>query len=109
MLFRYTCLSVLLTVSQVPVANSNNSPITVNLSEASDSQKLSYILGIDMHEKRSRQGFILDPEMVAQAIRDEQTGMQPQISSAEYMRIVPLSAKKLLNSRLAGKHYPKKT
>jgi FKBP-type peptidyl-prolyl cis-trans isomerase FklB len=95
MLFRYTCLSVLLTVSQVAVANSNKSPITVNLSEASDSQKLSYILGIDMHEKRSRQGFILDPEMVAQAIRDEQTGMQPQISSAEYMRIVLLKREKI--------------
>ena len=95
MLFRYTCLSVLLTVSQVAVANSSNSPIIINLSKGSDSQKLSYILGIDMHEKRSRQGFILDPEMVAQAIRDEQTGMQPQISSAEYMRIVLLKREKI--------------
>ena len=95
MLFRYTCLSVLLTVSQVAVANSSNSPIIINLSKGSDSQKLSYILGIDMHEKRSRQGFILDPEMVAQAIRDEQTSMQPQISSAEYMRIVLLKREKI--------------
>lgn len=95
MLFRYTCLSVLLTVSQVAAANSSNSPIIINLSKGSDSQKLSYILGIDMHEKRSRQGFILDPEMVAQAIRDEQTGMQPQISSAEYMRIVLLKREKI--------------
>ena len=95
MLFRYTCLSVLLTVSQVAVANSSNSPIINTLSKGSDSQKLSYILGIDMHEKRSRQGFILDPEMVAQAIRDEQTGIQPQISSAEYMRIVLLKREKI--------------
>lgn len=95
MLFRYSCLSVLLTLSQVAVANSSNSPITINLSKASDSQKLSYILGIDMHEKSSRQGFILDPEMVAQAIRDEQTGIQPQISSAEYMRIVLLKREKI--------------
>ena len=95
MLFRYSCLSVLLTLSQVAVANSSNSPIIINLSKGSDSQKLSYILGIDMHEKRSRQGFILDPEMVAQAIRDEQTGMQPQISSAEYMRIVLLKREKI--------------
>ena len=74
-------------MSQATVADSHTSPVTINLNNASDTQKLSYLLGLDMYEKLSRQGFKLDPEMVAQAIRDEQAGVQLQLSSAEYMRI----------------------
>ena len=87
MLLRSSCLSVLLLMSQATVADSHTSPVTINLNNASDTQKLSYLLGLDMYEKLSRQGFKLDPEMVAQAIRDEQAGVQLQLSSAEYMRI----------------------
>ena len=87
MLLRSSCLSVLLLMSQATVADSHTSPVTINLNNASDTQKLSYLLGLDMYEKLSRQGFKLDPEMVAQAIRDEQAGVQLQLSSAEYMRM----------------------
>ena len=90
MLLRSSSLSVLLLISQATVADSHTSPVTINLNNASDTQKLSYLLGLDMYEKLSRQGFKLDPEMVAQAIRDEQAGVQLQLSSAEYMRIVTL-------------------
>lgn len=87
MLLRSSCLSIFLLMSQATVADSHTSPVTINLNNASDTQKLSYLLGLDMYEKLSRQGFKLDPEMVAQAIRDEQAGVQLQLSSAEYMRI----------------------
>ena len=90
MLLRSSSLSVLLLISQATVADSHTSPVTINLNNASDTQKLSYLLGLDMYEKLSRQGFKLDPEMVAQAIRDEQAGVQLQLSSVEYMRIVTL-------------------
>ena len=90
MLLRSSSLSVLLLISQATVADSHTSPVTINLNNASDTQKLSYLLGLDMYEKLSRQGFKLDPEMVAQAIRDEQAGVQLQLSSAEYMRMVTL-------------------
>ena len=90
MLLRSSCLSVLLLMSQATVADSHTSPVTINLNNASDTQKLSYLLGLDIYEKLSRQGFKLDPEMVAQAIRDEQAGVQLQLSSAEYMRMVTL-------------------
>ena len=87
MILRSSCLSIFLLMSQATVADSHTSPVTINLNNASDTQKLSYLLGLDMYEKLSRQGFKLDPEMVAQAIRDEQAGVQLQLSSAEYMRI----------------------
>jgi len=87
MLLRSSCLSIFLLMSQATVADSHTSPVTINLNNASDTQKLSYLLGLDIYEKLSRQGFKLDPEMVAQAIRDEQAGVQLQLSSAEYMRI----------------------
>ena len=87
MLLRSSCLSIFLLMSQATVADSHTSPVTINLNNASDTQKLSYLLGLDMYEKLSRQGFKLDPEMVAQAIRDEQASVQLQLSSAEYMRI----------------------
>ena len=90
MLLRSSCLSIFLLMSQATVADSHTSPVTINLNNASDTQKLSYLLGLDMYEKLSRQGFKLDPEMVAQAIRDEQAGVQLQLSSAEYMRMVTL-------------------
>ncbi|HIG66721.1 MAG TPA: FKBP-type peptidyl-prolyl cis-trans isomerase [Porticoccaceae bacterium] len=77
-------------VAQCSVADSHDASVIIDLNNASDSQKLSYLLGLDMHEKRSKQGFTLDPQMVAQAIHDEQTGSQPELSSAEYMRIVIL-------------------
>jgi hypothetical protein len=69
MLVRFACLSALL-LSQITVADSDSTPVNVNLNNASDSQKLSYVLGLDMYEKHSKQGFMLDPDMVAQAIRD---------------------------------------
>ena len=90
MLLRSSCLSVLLLISQATVADSHTSPVTINFNNTSDTHKLSYLLGLDMYEKLSRQGFKLDPEMVAQAIRDEQAGVQLQLSSAEYMRMVTL-------------------
>ncbi len=92
---RSACLSALLLMTQAAAqcsfADSHSASVTIDLfNSASDSQKLSYILGLDMYEKRSKQGFPLDPKMVAQAIHDEQTGSQPELSSAEYMRIVLL-------------------
>ena len=77
-------------IAQCSIADSHDASGTIDLNSASDNQKLSYLLGLDMHEKRSKQGFILDPQMVAQAIQDEQTGSQPELSSSEYMRIVIL-------------------
>ena len=75
-------------IAQCSIADSHDASGTIDLNSASDNQKLSYLLGLDMHEQRSKQGFILDPQMVAQAIQDEQTGSQPELSSSEYMRIV---------------------
>ena len=95
MLLRSVYLGILLLIPQIPVASSNDSSQSINLNLATDNQKLSYLLGLDLYEKRTQQGFILDPEMVAQAIRDEQNGVQPQISSAEYMRIVLLKREKI--------------
>ena len=94
MLIRFACLSALL-LSQITMAASGSTPANVNLNNASDSQKLSYVLGLDMYEKHSKQGFMLDPDMVAQAIRDEQDGVQPDLSSTEYMRIVLLKREKI--------------
>ena len=88
---RYSCLLALLLIAQASpqcaLAESYNASTTIDLNSASDDEKLSYLLGLDMYEKRSKQGFTLDPKMVAQAIYDEQTGSQPELSSAEYMRI----------------------
>ena len=95
MLLRFAYLGILLLISQIPVANSDDSSQSLNLGLATDNQKLSYLLGVDLYEKRARQGFILDPEMVAKAIRDEQNGVRPQISSAEYMRLVLLKREKI--------------
>ena len=95
MLLRSAYLGILLLISQMPVANSDDSPQSFNLDLATDNQKLSYLLGVDLYEKRARQGFILDPQMVAQAIRDQQNSLQPQISSAEYMRLVLLKREKI--------------
>lgn len=95
MLLRSTCFSAFLLMAQAAVADSHTSPAAIDLNNASDAQKLSYLLGADMFEKRSRQGFTLDPEMVAQAIRDEQAGVKPQLSSAEYMRVVTLKREKI--------------
>lgn len=89
MLLRSTCLVALL-LSQTVFADSPPTLEPADLNNATDTQKLSYLLGLDLYEKRTRQGFTLDPEMVAQAIRDEQAGVQPELSSAEYMRIVSL-------------------
>jgi len=91
---RFTYLSALL-LSQVTVAGSAEPSASINLNNASDSQKLSYVLGLDMYEIHSKQGFRLDPEMVAQAIRDEQNAVQPDLSSAEYMRVVLLKRQKI--------------
>lgn len=86
---RSACISTLLLLSLGIVAEPQSHQAT-NLKNASDNQKLSYLLGLDMHEKRAKQGFTLDAEMVALAIRDEQNGVQPELSTAEYMRIVSL-------------------
>jgi FKBP-type peptidyl-prolyl cis-trans isomerase len=95
MLLRSACFSGLLFMSQAIVADSPPPAESINLNKLSETQKLSYLLGLDMYEKRTRQGFTLDPEMVALAIRDEQTGTRPQISSAEYMRMVILKREKI--------------
>ncbi len=87
MLFRIACLCALL-LSQATIADSHITQTSIDLESASDIQKLSYLLGLDLYELRSKQGFKLDAEMVAQAIRDEQAGVQPHLSSSEYMRIV---------------------
>ena len=86
-----SCLLAVLLIAQAypqcTFAESYEASTTIDLNSASDNEKLSYLLGLDMYEKRSKQGFTLDPKMVAQAIYDEQTGSQPELSSAEYMRI----------------------
>ena len=86
-----SCLLAVLLIAQAypqcTFAESYEASTTIDLNSASDNEKLSYLLGLDMYERRSKQGFTLDPKMVAQAIYDEQTGSQPELSSAEYMRI----------------------
>ena len=89
MSIRSACISTLLLLS-LGIAAEPQTYQATNLKNASDNQKLSYLLGLDMHEKRAKQGFTLDADMVALAIRDEQNGVQPQLSTAEYMRIVGL-------------------
>lgn len=86
---RSACISTLLLLSLGIVAEPQSHQAT-NLKNATDAEKLSYLLGSEMYEKRSKQGFTLDPQMVALAIRDEQNGVQPELSTAEYMRIVSL-------------------
>lgn len=82
-------IPILLLLPQIAFAGPPGEPNeSFNLNNASDNQKLSYLLGLEMYEKRSRQGFTLDAEMVARAIRDEQTGQMPRMSTAEYMRMV---------------------
>ena len=96
MLVRLSCFTAIALFSQCLLAESPTSDsLTVDLSGASDEQKLSYILGIEMFEERSRQGFVLDPNMVAQAIRDEQSGATPNFSTAEYLRVVMLKREKV--------------
>lgn len=95
-LFRYFCLIIIALPSFAPVAE----PLTVtsaplDLQSAGDQQKLSYILGLEMYEERTRQGFVLDPDMVAQAIRDEQAGVRPKLSSGEYLRVLTLKREKI--------------
>jgi len=92
---RLICIASLLSIALTACATTDVAINSVNLNDASETQKLSYLLGSDMYEKRSRQGFTIDAEMVAQAIRDEQTGIQPEMSSAEYMRMVTLKRKKV--------------
>ena len=89
MSIRSACISTLLLLSLGIVAEPQSHQAT-NLKNATDAEKLSYLLGSEMYEKRSKQGFTLDPQMVALAISDEQNGVQPELSTAEYMRIVSL-------------------
>lgn len=86
---RSACISTLLLLSLGIVAEPQSHQAT-NLKNATDAEKLSYLLGSEMYEKRSKQGFTLDPQMVALAISDEKNGVQPELSTAEYMRIVSL-------------------
>jgi FKBP-type peptidyl-prolyl cis-trans isomerase len=96
MLLRFACLATIALFPQILFADPQTSnPATLDLNNASDQQKLSYILGMEMLEERSRQGFVLDPDMVAQAIRDEQAGVQPNLSMAEYIRIVTIKREKV--------------
>ena len=95
-LFRYFSLIIIALPSFAPIAE----PLTVtsaplDLQSAGDQQKLSYLLGVEMYEERTRQGFVLDPDMVAQAIRDEQTGVRPNLSSDEYLRVLTLKREKI--------------
>lgn len=96
MLFRLACFCGLL-LSQATIADPLATRASVDLDNATDIQKLSYLLGLDMYEKRSKQGFTLDPEMVARAIRDEQAGIKPELSSAEYMRTFTLKQEIITN------------
>jgi FKBP-type peptidyl-prolyl cis-trans isomerase len=93
--FRTLWIATLLSLSQASFAESPTATESVDLDNASEIQKLSYLLGVDMYEKRSRQGFTLDADMVAQAIRDEQTGQIPSMSTAEYMRMVTIKREKI--------------
>ena len=96
MLFKSACIATILLFSQFAFSESTPpSSAPTNLNDATEDQKLSYLLGLDMYEKRSRQGFTLDAEMVAQSIRDEQNKVQPQITSAEYMRMVLLKRERI--------------
>jgi len=67
----------------------------IDLNTASDDQKLSYVLGMEMLELRARQGFTLDADMVARAIRDEQEKTRPDFSSKEYMATVLLMRERI--------------
>ena len=96
MLIRIVCVCALL-LSQATIADIHTSEASIDLNHASDIQKLSYLLGLDMYEQRSKQGFTLDPAMVAQAIRDEQAGIKPELSSTEYIRMVTLKREKIAN------------
>ena len=89
MSIRSACISTLLLLA-LGIAAEPQTYQATNLKNASDNQKLSYLLGLDMHEKRAKQGFTVNADMVALAIRDEQNGVQPELSTAEYMRIVSL-------------------
>ena len=96
MLFRTACVCALL-LSQATIADLHTNQASIDLNNSSDIQKLSYLLGLDMYEQRSKQGFVIDPEMVAQAIRDEQAGVKPELSSSEYIRLVTLKREKIAN------------
>lgn len=90
------CVATILLFSQYAFSEPTASSSTpTNLNDATENQKLSYLLGLDMYEKRSRQGFTLDAEMVARAISDEQNKVQPEITSAEYMRMVLLKRERI--------------
>ncbi len=96
MLLRFACLATIALFPQILFADSQSpDPVAVGLNSASEQQKLSYILGVEMFEERTRHGFVLDPDMVAQAIRDEQAGVQPNLSTAEYIRIVTIKREKV--------------
>ncbi len=95
MLISVARITILLLLPFTILAAPSDELDALRLSEANDDQKLSYLLGMDLYEQRTKQGFILDPEMVAQAIRDEQTGTRPDISSTEYKRIVELKREKI--------------
>lgn len=89
MLIRSALFATTVVFSQTLLAETRTqNPVALDLNSMNDHQKLSYILGMEMLEERTRQGFLLDPDMVAQAIRDEQAGIQPNLSTAEYIRIV---------------------
>ena len=96
MLLRFASLATIALFPQILFCDPQLSDsVIVDLDSANDQQKLSYILGAEMLEIRSRQGFVLDPDMVAQAIRDQQAGSQPNLSTAEYLRIVAVKREKV--------------
>ncbi len=96
MLLRFACLAAIALFPPILFADPQTpDPVPLDLESASEQQKLSYILGVEMHEELTRQGFVLDPDMVAQAIRDEQAGVPPNLSTAEYIRIVTIKREKV--------------
>jgi len=91
MLIRSACAATALLICEVAFsATSAPATAAIDLNTASDDQKLSYVLGMEMLELRARQGFTLDADMVARAIRDQQEKTRPNFNSKEYMATVLL-------------------
>lgn len=95
MLISIARITILLLLPFTILSKPSDELYAPRLNKASDVQKLSYMLGMDLYERSTKQGFSLDAGMVALAIRDEQTGTRPDISSNEYRRIIELKRQKI--------------
>ena len=61
MLLKLACLITIAALPQTLLAEQQTPDLTVfDLHNKSDQQKLSYILGLEMFEERTRQGFVLN-------------------------------------------------